>query len=372
MRQGGRRKAATVADVAVRAGVSPGTVSKALNGRGQLRPETRQRVLAAAEELGFSTNLLARSLLEGRTYTVGVLTSDSFGRFTIPVMLGVEDTLGAGQISVLLCDGRDDRIREGHYLHTLLARRVDGIIVTGRGSDPRPSLGQDLPIPVIYVLAQSEDPRDRSLIHADREGAERAVKHLFSTGRRRIAHVTGPQHHLATQRRIEGATAAFSAVGQEMVLGEPLMGEWSERWGREAASILVRSGKPFDGVFCGSDQIARGLLDGLRESGHKVPDEVGVVGFDNWEVMAEAARPPLTTIDLNLHELGRVAATELLDAMNGKALESGVRSVPCRLVVRESSESRGWFPPAPAAAATPVAPAERPEMLPGHETEPLP
>ena len=109
-----RNGAVTVSDVAQRAGVSPGTVSKALNGRGQLRAATRQKVVGAAEELGFHANMLARSLLEGRTYTVGVLTTDSFGRFTIPVMLGAEDALGAGQISVLLCDGRGDRIREQH------------------------------------------------------------------------------------------------------------------------------------------------------------------------------------------------------------------------------------------------------------------
>ncbi|HET9142031.1 LacI family DNA-binding transcriptional regulator, partial [Actinophytocola sp.] len=151
MAQRKRRGAVTVNDVAALAGVSPGTVSKALNGRGQLRSETRRRVVAAAEELGFQANLLARNLLEGRTYTVGVLTTDSFGRFTIPVMLGAEDALGAGQISVLLCDGRGDRIREQHYLRTLLARRVDGIIVTGRTYDPRPSLGPGLPVPVVYA-----------------------------------------------------------------------------------------------------------------------------------------------------------------------------------------------------------------------------
>jgi LacI family transcriptional regulator, galactose operon repressor len=122
----------TVNDVAVRAGVSPGTVSKALNGRGQLRAETRQRVVAAAEELGFHVNMLARNLLEGRTYTVGVLTTDSFGRFTIPVMFGAEDALGEGQVSALLCDGRGDPIREQHYVRTLLSRKVDGIIITGR------------------------------------------------------------------------------------------------------------------------------------------------------------------------------------------------------------------------------------------------
>jgi len=96
----------TIADVAALAGVSIGTVSKALNGRGQLRPQTRDR------ELGFRPSPLARGLLTGRSYAVGLITTDSFGRFTIPVMLGAEDALGQGQMSVLLCDGRGDPIRE--------------------------------------------------------------------------------------------------------------------------------------------------------------------------------------------------------------------------------------------------------------------
>src|SRR5215510_1482558 len=103
-----RRPQTTIADVAALAEVSVGTASKALNGRGQLRPETRERVLAAAKRLAFYPNAMARSLLEGRSYTVGLITTDSFGRFTIPIMLGVEDALAAGQISVFMCDGRDD------------------------------------------------------------------------------------------------------------------------------------------------------------------------------------------------------------------------------------------------------------------------
>ena len=282
--------------------------------------------------------MLARNLAEGRTYTVGVLTADSFGRFTIPVMLGAEDALGAGQISVLLCDGRGDRIREQHYVRTMLARRVDGIIVTGRTTDPRPSLGRDLPIPIVYARARSDDPDDLSLLHDDEQGAGLAIDHLLATGRTRIAHITGPDRHLAARERAIGAKAALDAAGLGLVLDEPLMGEWSERWGREATSILLRRGAQFDGIFCGSDQIARGVADALREAGRLVPEEVGLVGVDNWEVMAEGCRPPLTTIDLNLTELGHIAATKLLKAIEGHPLEKGVQLLPCRLVTRRSTE----------------------------------
>lgn len=331
------RQTPTVADVAAAAGVSPGTVSKALNGRGDLRQATRDKVLAAAEELGFQPNLAARTLLSGRSYLVGVLTTDSIGRFTIPLLTGAEDVLGAGQISMLLCESRGDPIREQHYLRVLLARRVDGIIVTGRSSDRRPSLGPDFPVPVVYALVESNDERDSSVLHDDESGAAMAVKHLIDTGRRRIVHVTGPTRHLATQNRIAGTLRALADAGEELVGGEPLAGEWSEAWGREAALRLVRSGQLFDGAFCASDQIARGFCDGLRESGIDVPRDVGVVGVDNWDVMVDAARPPLTTIDLQLAELGNLAATRLLAAIDGNPDGGGLQRVPCRLVQRQST-----------------------------------
>ena len=206
-------------------------MSKALNGRGQLREETRQRVQAAADKLGFRPNLLAKSLIEGRSYTVGVLATESFGRFTQPLMLGIEDSLGAGKVSTMLCDGRGDAVREQHYLQELLNRRVDGLVVTGRRPDPRRSLGA-LPIPVVYVLTQSEDPHDLSVIYDDRQGAELAVQHLLAVGRKRIAYVSGPVRHLSTRLRQEGTEGALRAAGLTLRPDQTFLGEWSEVWGR--------------------------------------------------------------------------------------------------------------------------------------------
>ena len=110
----------------------------------------------------------------------------------MPVLLGVEDTLQSGQLAVLLCDGRDDSIREQHYVKTLLARRVDGIIVTGRRSDPRPPISHDLPVPVIYAMSESADPDDASILPDDEGGGVLAVQHLLATGRTHIGHITGP------------------------------------------------------------------------------------------------------------------------------------------------------------------------------------
>jgi LacI family transcriptional regulator len=329
----------TITDVARLAGVSPGTASKALNGRGGISPETARRVRQAADRLGYQPNALARGLLTGRSCTVGLITTDSFGRFSIPVMQGAEDALGPGSMSVFLCDSRDDRIREQHYLRTLLERRVDGIIVTGRRQDPREPIGSGLPVPVVYAMTQSASSADLSLIPDDLQGGSLAVRHLLSTGRTRIGHVTGPVRFAAARLRASGAEAVLAEAGLVLAGGGPLYGEWSEEWGRQATDALLRSTPDVDAVFCGNDQIARGAADALRETGRSVPDDVALVGFDNWEVMAAACRPPLTTVDMNLRALGRAAAERLMAAIEGR-FTAGVEKLPCSLVLRESSRSR--------------------------------
>src|SRR5580704_5720423 len=127
----------TIRDVATEAGVSIGTASKALNGQGKLRAETRERVAEAAQRLGFAPNTLAQALLAGRSFTVGLITTDSFGRFSIPVMLGAEDALGTGQVSVFMCDTRDDPDRERRAVEMLAARRAGRHRApAGRGPTP--------------------------------------------------------------------------------------------------------------------------------------------------------------------------------------------------------------------------------------------
>jgi LacI family transcriptional regulator, galactose operon repressor len=339
---------ATIRDVAAHAGVSIGTASKALNGQGKLRAETRARVVAAARELGFSPNVLARGLLAGRTYTVGLITTDSFGRFSIPVMLGAEDALGAGQISVFMCDTRDDPARERQHVEMLLGRQVDGLIVTGRRIEPRPSVGTGLGMPVVYAMTQSLDGDEPAVLPDDYGGGRIAAEHLLSAGRTRLGHITGPERFLCARRRASGFCDTIAEAGGSFSAHHVLYGEWSEAWGRQAASILLRSHPDVQGIFCGSDQIARGVSDTLRLLGRRVPDDIALIGFDNWEPMACGADPPLTSIDMCLEDVGRVAAEHLLSAINGEPTH-GPHTVPCRLVVRGSSGAA----PDPAPAAEP-------------------
>jgi LacI family transcriptional regulator len=326
----------TIREVAARAGVSIGTASKALNGQGRLRTETRERVAAAARDLGFAPNLLARGLLAGRTYTVGVITTDSFGRFSIPVMLGAEDALGAGQISVFMCDTRDDPVRERQYLDMLLSRQVDGLIVAGRRIEPRPSVGTSLGVPVVYAMTQPLDTDEPAILPDDSGGGRLAAEHFLVTGRRRVGHITGPERFLAARKRARGFRDAIAEGGAEFSFDDVLYGEWSERWGREAARLLLRDSPGTDAIFCGSDQIARGVSDALRWAGRRVPDDIALIGFDNWGPMVIGADPPLTSVDMCLEEVGRVAAEYLLAAIGGEPAH-GVHAVPPQLVVRAST-----------------------------------
>lgn len=332
------RRATTLTDVARAAGVSTATASKALNGRTDVADSTRQRVLAVAEQLAFTPNAAARGLLAGRSGTVGLLTSDLEGRFVLPILMGAEDAFGAGKLDVFLCDARGDSVREQHHLQALLSRRVDGIIVVGDRTDTRPSIGRDLPVPVVYAYAPSSDPSDLSLTPDGQMGGRLAIEHLLSLGRRRIAAISGDRRYAAAHDRIQGAREALHDSGLEFV-APPLFAEWSERWGRAACELVLERTPDVDAIFCGSDQVARGVLETLKESGRRVPEDVALVGYDNWRLLSEGSSPRLTSVDPDLQMLGRRAARCLFGAISGEPLEGQVVRTPVELVVRGSTVS---------------------------------
>ena len=185
-------------------------------------------------------------------------------------------------------------------------------------------------------MTQSTNPEDCSVAPDDEGGGRLAVQHLVAVGRTRIGHITGPERFLAARLRAKGAQAALAEAGLTMAGPGPLHGDWSEEWGRQAAHILLRAEPGVDAIFCGSDQIARGTADALRESGRRIPEDIALVGYDNWEILATACRPPLTTVDANLSQLGRFAAEQLLAAIDGRPAH-GLHRVPSRLVVRQST-----------------------------------
>lgn len=333
---GQKVRPATLKDVAALAGVSVATASKALTGGYRISVATQERVRKSAESLSFAPNRLAQSLHSSRTGTVGLLTSDLDGRFSIPVMMGAEDAFGTGQVSVLLCDARGDAIREQHHVRTLLGRRVDGLIVVGDTTNPRSPLVGDIPVPVVYAYSPSTNAEDVSVVSDNVDAGRAAAQHLLECGRRNIAYISGDPQFVAARDRIDGAAAVLAERGLRFAGGEALFGAWSEEWGRGAIRTLLASDPRIDGVLCGSDHIARGVLDALRELGREVPEEISVMGHDNWEIIATQSRPPLSTIDMDLEQVGRLAARLLFASIDGSP-QPGVHLVGTHVVLRGST-----------------------------------
>lgn len=326
----------TIYDVAAAASVSTATASKALNDTGRMSAETRDRIKRVAQELGFRPNALARSLTRKRSFTVGLLTDDTYGRFTLPVMAGISEGLIDHGVSVFLCTVEDNPDLAKIHVDAMLDKQVDGIIATGKRIDRTlPVNLSHLSVPVVYAL--TEGPEDAvTLVPDDRQGAREAVEHLIACGRKQLVHITGPESFRVVQERARAFSDALESAGLSAPDERILRGAWSERWGHEAVEKLWSSGNRPDGIFCGNDQIARGVVDALRERQVDVSRDVSVVGFDNWEIVAEQTRPPLTTVDMNLKELGRQAGQALVRLVNGEAVEKGLWKLPCTLVVRGS------------------------------------
>lgn len=325
----------TLRDVAKAAGTSLSTASNALNNAGRVNAETRDKVNQIAREIGFRPNALARSLLSRRSFTVGMLTNDTYGRLTLPMGAGVSEVLVDHGMSLFLCaTNNDPRLAELH-LQALLEKQVDGIIFTATRLDLKPPVElSDLPIPVVYVFA--EGPEDSvSFVPDDTHGATLAVNHLIKRGATRVAHITGPEEYRAARIRANAYKDTYPGKP------EVYFGEWSEEWGYEAVErIFVNTHQQPDAIFCGSDEIARGAIDALRNLGLSVPNDVAVVGFDNWEVVSKQTRPPLTTIDMELKELGHQAGLAILTLTKGETVQSGIRRLPCKVIVRSSCGHR--------------------------------
>ncbi|THV30824.1 LacI family DNA-binding transcriptional regulator [Glycomyces paridis] len=327
---------ATLSDIARAAGVSVGTASKALNDRFDVNPETRARVVRVAAELNFRPNALARGLLAGRTRSVGVLTSDLSGRFAPMIVVGVENALGAEESSVLLSITRGEPALERHYVRGFIERRVDGILVVGSSPDPRAPVQGMEGTPAVYVYAPSSSPEDASVVADNVAAGALAAEHLLEQGRRSVFVLSGPPEAAAARDRAEGVRAALAAAGAPLTPLQTLYGDWTEQWGWDAVGGVLASGAEADGFVCGDDQIARGAVDRLLAEGVAVPEEAGVVGFDNWDVLAEYGRHPITSVDMELAEIGARAARMLTSG--GPA--AGVVAHPGRVVARWSTLGR--------------------------------
>jgi LacI family transcriptional regulator len=324
----------TLEQVARRAGVSPSTVSRILNGTAVVSDEKRAVVDRAVAELGFVPNPVARGLAGGRTLSVGVVTQAIDSPFYGVALRGIEEELDQAGYSPLFVSGHWNAAEEARCIDVLRSRRVDGIIVlTGRLSDTAlRSCAKALPVVVTGRTLKA--PGLFSLNFDNAGGARLATEHLIELGHRGIAFITGDPAHPDAVERERGYREALEAAGVPVRPSLVVLGQFSEESGRLAMERLLDSRQRFTAVFAANDQMAFGAALALYRRGLRVPDDVSLVGFDD---LAESmyAIPPLSTVHQPGYELGRLAASAMLQLLAGTKPSADVPAP--RLVVREST-----------------------------------
>ncbi|MRG59163.1 LacI family DNA-binding transcriptional regulator [Agromyces sp. CFH 90414] len=331
----------TIADVAARAGVSKGLVSFALNGRAGVSTETRDRILACADELGWTPSLRARSLSIDRSFALGlvigrspdVIAADPFFHAFIA---GVESEFStAGQVLVLaaVTPGRQEAVT---YRGLASDRRVDGVILSDlRAGDERPALVAELGLAAVTLGRPDTDTPFPAVTIDDGAGIRTAVEHLVELGHRRIAHVAGPATMLHGHRRAEAFRAAMADAGLDGA--SVIETDFSANAGAEATRRLldVSTGRRPTAIVYSNDHMALAGLAVAGRAGIPVPADLSITGFDNTE-LAEYVFPSLTSVATDAAAWGAVAARTLLASIAGEEPDD-VELDPPRLVVREST-----------------------------------
>ncbi|WP_243229512.1 LacI family DNA-binding transcriptional regulator [Microbacterium sp. CIAB417] len=303
-----------VREVAALAGVSRQTVSRVLNDHPEVASATRERVLAAMDELGYRMNNAARALGTRRTRTIGILASDALQYGPSRSIAAIESSAReAGYwVSAAFADAADDAAVASAVDH-LIAQGVEGIVVVAPHA--RTLLALDVSrigIPVVTLHSAGRGARGLSVDHA--AGARLAVAALADAGHTRIAHLAGPVDWLEAESRVEGFQAELAE--RRLAPGPVFAGDWTARSGHDAAAAIRDSGAT--AVFAANDQMALGLLTGLRESGLDVPRDMSVVGFDDIPDSAYYW-PPLTTVRQDFGELARRAVAALISSPDAAA-----------------------------------------------------
>ncbi|MEU2349194.1 LacI family DNA-binding transcriptional regulator [Modestobacter sp. NPDC049651] len=344
---------ASIRDVAVRAGVSVGTVSNVLNRPDAVSPPTRERVQAAIAALGFVRNEQARHLRAGRSRTIGLVVLDIANPFFTDVARGVEDVAGEAGLAVMLCNSDDRAAKEAAHLDVLTEQRVQGVIITPTAElSPHVEALRSRGTPVVLLDRRATAPGQCAVAVDDVLGGRLAADHLLERGHRRIAFIGGASGLPQVQERRQGVTAAVrEATGDEDALTVLSPDTLTVAGGREAAAQIVGlpAARRPTAAICANDLLALGVLQEMVRHGVSVPEDFAIVGYDDID-FAAAAAVPLSSVHKPRQELGRRAAELLLDEAagghDGHPHEHEQPVFEPTLVVRESSMVRRRRTPA--------------------------
>lgn len=331
----------TMSDVAAHAGVDISTVSRALNERtaALLRSETVDRVTAAAAELGYRPNVLARSLRTQRSHTIGMVIPDLTNPFFPPVVRGVEDVLGDAGYTLIIANTDNDDRREEISLRSLVGRQVDGLLVaTSHLGDGTPSDDERGGLPLVLVNRRGSDAAIPSVVPDDVAGIDAVIGHLTDLGHHRIAHLAGPQDTSTGRTRAQAFRDALTTAGlhdEDLVEGAEL---FDIEAGREACERLLSRRPDLTAIVAANDLLAIGCIRAMRARGLRVPSDISLVGFNDMPLV-DLIDPPLTTVRVPQHEMGRAAARILLGLLGEDSVDNDhvhLELAP-ELVVRSST-----------------------------------
>jgi len=308
------RRHVTINDVARLAGVSKKTVSRVINTAPSVRPDIRQRVEAVMSEVGYVPDPQARGLARGRAFLIGLVYDNPNPQYVVNMQLGLLDGLaGSGfELVVHPCDrGRPDFMET---LRGFIERlRLSGVVLTPPVSEDEhvTRLVAEAGCAYVRIASVALDQPDQMIVTADRLGAREAGRHLGELGHARVGHISGPSHFRSSRERRAGFEEGLAACGVSLLEENVKGGTYGFASGVDGARELLTSPQPPSAIFAANDEMAAGVLQAARALGVRVPDDLSVVGFDDFEI-ASRVSPGLTTVRAPTHEIGRWAAQRLI------------------------------------------------------------
>lgn len=324
-------------DVALKAGVSIRTVSRVVNNEGEITEETRQRVLAAIDELGYRPSKLARALVTRRSESIGLILADITNPFFPEVARGVMDVAQGRGYSVFLCNSEGDMEKQTRLLQSLADHAVEGVIVyPGFGGGDSLRTFAEHHGPVVVLNCFFDYPGASRVMIDTRRGANLAVDHLVSKGHTAIGMLAGQARSLSLMRRVRGFREALRRHGFPFVEEWVLPGPPTIARGFDSTRYLLTEYPQITAIFAYNDLLAVGAIQACKAMGRRVPEDCAVVGFDDIPLAAMLS-PPLTTVRVDKYELGRQAANRLFEMLDNPKTSFPPIYLDVELVVREST-----------------------------------
>ena len=331
----------TIHDIAEILGIDSSTVSRALNNSPRVAKKTKDKILAKANELGYQRNHLASNLRKSKTFTLGVIVPRISRQFFSNTIAGIEETAFKAGYTVVICQSLENLEREQSIINTLLANRVDGVLISismeTKNYDHLNGLKQRN-IPYVFFDRHCNIPENSNVVIDDFDAAFKAVEHLIEQKSTKIAHFSGPQNLEIYKNRLNGYKAALQKYNipyqPELVISSSLM----ENNAPKNVDKLLALPYKVDGLFCANDVIAIGAIKYLKEKQIKIPEDIAIVGFSN-ESISSVIEPSLTTINQSGLEIGITATNLLIDKISNNKNKQTNETVIVNtsLIVRKSS-----------------------------------